>query len=97
MQFITSGSLPALRVACVYLPLFLAFASMFSTQFDSSLQSQPIAGIPLFLWLWLGVSLGICTVLMWVSSRLDYQDSDFATQDRDSSQSINSLEGERHD
>ena len=104
MQYITSDSMRVLLVACVCLPLCLAIASIFSTHLDVTLQSQPVAGIPLFLWLWLSVSLSICAILMWVGSRLNYQDSDFITADKGTSpalskqvNTIDRVAGDSHD
>lgn len=97
MQFIALGNMRALLVACVCVPLSLATASIVSTHIDTALQSQPILGIPLFLWLWIFISLTICSSLMWVGSRLSYQDTDVVTQDLVSSDSIVTIEGGRDD
>lgn len=81
MQFISSGSLRALLVLCVFIPLLLAATGIFSTTFDTTLQSQMVMGMPLFLWLWIGVSMIICTLIIWVGMRLTFKTTDDSLDD----------------
>ena len=78
MQFINSGHLRTLFLLCVVIPLLLAAASIFSTSFPTDIQNQPILGIPLFLWVWVGVSLFIVGLVLMVGTRLSYQATDDA-------------------
>lgn len=78
MQFITQGDLKTLLLLCVVIPLLLAAASIFSTAFPAHIQNQPVLGIPLFLWVWIGVSTLICGLVLFVGSRLSYQTNDDA-------------------
>lgn len=76
MQFISSGTLRTLFVLCFCFPLLLALAGIFSTTIDTSIQSQLVMGMPLFLWFWLSVSFVICATIITVGLRLTYQSYD---------------------
>ncbi len=49
---------------CVTIPLALALIALASTEISADTQQKIVAGLPVILWLWLGIAIGICLVMV---------------------------------
>ncbi|MFB2538187.1 MULTISPECIES: hypothetical protein [unclassified Acinetobacter] len=74
MQYISQSSMRVLRIACVVLPITLAVYCILSTNVSPSTQSQIVFGVPMFLLMWFLVSVTLCTTVVFVGTRLKFED-----------------------